>query len=119
MCRQMNQIAAIKEGHDLHALGQNVVIDLLNLGLDAFQRRVSVAAFLQQHRAFHHIRIVDQLCRSQPDRSLISGPSRILGPCSTTAMSLMRKAVPACVLITVSSICCTFSIQACAWTLIC
>jgi hypothetical protein len=46
---EMNQVAAIEEGNDLHALGQNVIVDLLDFSSIAFQHGIGVRALLQQH----------------------------------------------------------------------
>ena len=56
----MHQVAAIEEGNNSNALGKDVVVDLPDLFLDAFEHRVCVRALAEQNRAFHYIRIVDQ-----------------------------------------------------------
>ena len=56
---ELDQVGAIEEGNDLDALGQDAVVELLDLLVDALQNRVGVVAFLQQHDAFDGVGIID------------------------------------------------------------
>ena len=58
---EMKQITTVEEGNNLHSLGKDVVIDLLDPGLDSRERGACVGSFLQQHGAFHHVRCIDEL----------------------------------------------------------
>jgi hypothetical protein len=44
-----NQIAAVNKGRHFHARGQDAVIQLFNLGMNAAQSLVRICAFAQQH----------------------------------------------------------------------
>ena len=57
----VDQIAAIEERNDLHAGRQDVIVQLLHFFVDRLQRGVGFGAFAQQHDAFHHIVVVDDL----------------------------------------------------------
>ena len=58
---EMDQIAAIDERNNLHAWGQNVLVQFLHFLVNASQRRVRLGAFSQQHDAGNHIVVVDDL----------------------------------------------------------
>jgi hypothetical protein len=111
----VEQVAAVEEGNDLDAGGQDVVVELFDLGVDAFEGGVGVVALLQQDDAFDDVVVVDELAvfaamilltrgrtgGHRTRRFVESGlqvlpiwPRRILGPCTTVAMSLTRRAVP-------------------------
>ena len=66
--REVHQIAAIEEWNDLHARGQDALVQLLDLGVEGFQRRVGLGSFLQQHNAFHHVVVVDDSAVRAVDR---------------------------------------------------
>ena len=57
----VDQIAAIQERHHLDARRQDVAVQLLHLGVDALQCGIRFRAFAQQHDAFHHVVVVDDL----------------------------------------------------------
>ncbi len=56
-----DELRAVEERLDLHALGQNVFVQFLNLVVDAPQHRVGVVALLQQDNALHGVWIVHDL----------------------------------------------------------
>src|SRR6516164_11006336 len=55
---EVHQVAAVDEGNQLHALRKNMIVQLLNLFVDAFQYRLSIGSLLQQRNAFRHVVIV-------------------------------------------------------------
>ena len=55
------QVAAIEEGNDLDAGGKDVVVELGDFLVDAFEDSVGVVAFLQQDDAFDSVVVVDEL----------------------------------------------------------
>ena len=57
--RVMHQIVAIQVGNDLHARGQDVIIQLLHHGVNALHRRRRVRAFAHEHDAFHDVVVVN------------------------------------------------------------
>ena len=99
----MHQIAAIEERNHLHARRQNVLVQLLHLGVNRLQRGVRVRALAQQHDAFDHIGRCPSSSRRRAECAFPIWPSRIFGPCATVAMSRIRSGVPFCVLTTVFS----------------
>ena len=60
-CRELEQIAAIEEGLDSDALGQDVFVQLLDLGADAGDGRVGIVALLQQDDTLDDVRVIDDL----------------------------------------------------------
>src|SRR5215510_1777034 len=57
----VNQVAAIQERNDFHSRRENVVVQLLDLGLDRLKRRVRLGALSQQDNSFGHVVVVDNL----------------------------------------------------------
>ncbi len=57
----MHQVAAVEERNDLHAGRQDVIVQFFDLVVNAGQRGVGIGAFAQQHDAFHHIVVVNNL----------------------------------------------------------
>ncbi len=58
---ELEQVAAVEEGNDLHARRQDVLVELLDLGVDALRGSVGVVALLQQDDAFDDVAVVDEL----------------------------------------------------------
>ena len=56
---ELDQIRAVEEGNDLHALGQDAVVQLVDFVVNALQDRIGVVALLQQHDAFDGVGVVD------------------------------------------------------------
>ena len=56
---EMDEVAAVEEGNNLDALGQNVAVQLLHLGLERFERRIGVRSLLQQDCALDYVRVVN------------------------------------------------------------
>ena len=106
----VNQIAAVEEGNHLHAGRRMLLIQLLHLLVDALQRRVRLGALAQQHDAFDHVVVVEDLAIGNGGSPCRSARAGSWGP-AHLAMSLMRNGVPFCVLITVLSISCTLLTQ--------
>ena len=65
----MHQIAAVEKGNHLHAGRKNMIVQLLDLRVDALQRRVRIRALPQQHDAGDHVIVVDDLSVLQMPRS--------------------------------------------------
>ena len=57
----VQQVAAIEERNDLDSRGQNLIVELFDLGVDAHQGRIGIVTLLQQHDALDHIAVVDDL----------------------------------------------------------
>ena len=76
----MQQIAAIQEGNDLDSLGQNLIIELFDLGVNAHQGRIGVVALLQQYDALDHIAVVDDLAVDRDEWPCRSGPGESSAP---------------------------------------
>ena len=57
----VHQVAAVEKRNDLHARRQDVLVQLLHLLVDGLQRRVGIGALAQQHDAFDHVVVVDDL----------------------------------------------------------
>ena len=57
----VQQVAAIEEGNDLNAGGKDVVVQLGDLLVDAFEDSIGVVAFMEQDDAFDSIVVVDEL----------------------------------------------------------
>ena len=55
----VHQIAAIEKRNDLHARRQDVLVEPLDLGVNAVQRRRRIRALAQEHDAFDHIVVID------------------------------------------------------------
>ena len=66
---EVEQVAAVDEGNDLYALGQNLIVQLLYLLMDAFQYRLRIVALLQHCDARNHIVVVDDFAVFTLDRS--------------------------------------------------
>ena len=104
--REMKQIAAVQHGNELHAFGQDAIIELLHLCRE-FRR-----AWALPPRPFSISTLPWMTSGSStitPSGRWVARamcPNRILGPISTTAMSLTRIAVPFFVVKTVFSISC-------------
>src|ERR1700742_4987875 len=54
----MKQITAIEHRNDFHTLGQNVIIELVHLFVNPFNRRTFFSALAHQHAALNHVRLV-------------------------------------------------------------
>ena len=46
---ELQQVASVDEGNKLHPFGQNLIVQLLDFLVDAFEHRLRIGAFLQ-HR---------------------------------------------------------------------
>ena len=94
----VQQIAAVEVRNDLHAGRQDVLVQLLHLVVDGLQRRVRIRALAQQHDAFHHVVVVDDLAVLPMNRlpDLAQPDSAV--PACTVAISLTRIGVPFCAL---------------------
>ncbi len=81
-----------------------MVFNSFTLAWIPFQHGIRIGPFAQQHDARNYIVVVDDLPVGEViARPRGDWPSRILGPCSTTATSLTFTAVPVFVVITVFS----------------
>src|ERR1700722_3143238 len=54
----VHEIVAVQIRHDLHTRGQDVIIQLVHHGVQAFQHGRSVCAFAQKNDAFYHIVVI-------------------------------------------------------------
>src|SRR5258708_33539257 len=63
----MNQVAAVEEWHDLHAFGQNALVQLLHFGVNAIQRAVGLRALLEKHDSLDHVVVADYRAVFAPD----------------------------------------------------
>ena len=105
----VHQIAAVEERNDLHAGRQDVLVQFLHFLVNGLQRRVGLRAFAQQHDAFHHIVVVDDLA-VLPVNRFADLPQPDLRPLLTPRdVADTRTGVPFCVLITVCSMSCNVS----------
>ena len=57
----VQKIAAIKKGNHLDSLGQNLVVQFFDLGVDSLQGRIGIISLLQQHDALNRVAVVDDL----------------------------------------------------------
>ncbi len=100
---EVHQVAAIDERDDLHARGQDVIVQLLHFRVNALQRRVGVRAFAQEHDAGNHIVVVDDLAVLAMNGSRELAEADLWALAATTAISPMRSGVPFLAVITVFS----------------
>ena len=98
---EVQQVAAVDEGNDLDALGQNLIVQLLHLLVNAVERGLRVGALLQAQDAGDHVVVVDERAVFVDGRRRQTGPGGSSGPASTTPMSLTRIGVPPLVVMTV------------------
>ncbi len=59
MGRELHQLAAIDERDNLHAGGQDEVVEFVHLGVNALERGVGIRALAHQHDSGHHVLVVD------------------------------------------------------------
>ena len=90
---EVNQIAPVDEGNNLHPRRQDMVVQFLHFLVNPLQRRIRRRAFAQQHDARHYIVVIDNLSIFPVNR-LRELPQPNLRTCETTAMSLIRSGVP-------------------------
>src|SRR5579872_617998 len=57
----MHQVTAVEKGDDLHAGGQNVVVQFLHFFVDALQGGIGRRAFAQEHDSGDNVIVVDDL----------------------------------------------------------
>src|SRR5271157_3237237 len=98
----MKEIAAVQHGNDLHARGQDAVVEFVHLLVNGQSVGSSSAPFRNNTAPW----ITSGSSMMRPSSmwlALAMWPSRILGPWLTSAMSLTRRAVPVCVFKTVCS----------------
>ena len=50
-----DELGAVEKGNDLHALGQDALVQFLDFGVNAVEDRIGVVALLQQDDAFHGV----------------------------------------------------------------
>src|SRR6202044_3957128 len=56
---EVEQLASVDEGNDLHSLGQNLIVQFLYFLMDGFQYRLRVVAFLQHCDPRYDIVVID------------------------------------------------------------
>src|SRR5580692_9974129 len=56
--RVMKQIAAVEHGNDLHTLGQDVIVELVNLVVNPFKRGAFFGPLAHQHAALDDVGLV-------------------------------------------------------------
>ena len=101
--RMVDQVAPVVEGDHLHARGQDVLVQLFHLFVEAIDGRIEIGAFPHEHDA-ETTSSLSMILPSARWIALPNRPSRIFGPCATAAMSLTLTGVPFFAVITVSSI---------------
>src|ERR1017187_7087403 len=57
--RKMQQIAAVQHRNDFHTLGQDVVVELLHLCMNPFERRAFFCPLAHQHTALDDVGLID------------------------------------------------------------
>src|SRR5579863_2149091 len=57
--RVMKQIAAVEHGDDLHTLGQDVIVQLLHLLVNPFDRRAFFGPLAHQHAGLDDVGLID------------------------------------------------------------
>ncbi len=75
--RVVKKLAAIEERDDLDAGGKDMVVEFVDLLVDALKRGVGVVAFLQEDDAFNDVVVVDELPVLVVDGLLAAGFVRV------------------------------------------
>ena len=57
--REMEKIAAVQHGNDLHTGGQEAVVELVDFIVNGVERGLFFGAFAHQHRALNYVGLVD------------------------------------------------------------
>ena len=61
MGRIVDEVAPVVEGHDLHAGGQDLLVQLLHFLVDPLEGRVELRALTHEHDAGDYVAVVDDL----------------------------------------------------------
>src|SRR5580658_6003080 len=57
--RVMKQVAAVEHGNDFHTFGQDVIVELVHLLVNPFERGAFFGTFAHQHAALDDVRLID------------------------------------------------------------
>ena len=115
----LDQIGAVEEGNDFHALGQNAVVEFVDFLVNALQGRDRSRRPFAAGRCLRRCRDCRRWCRRGGEWLCRSGRGGSLGPWVTVAMSLILMAAPLEFLMTVFSMSWTLVKRPTDCTLIC
>ncbi len=59
MRREVDQVAAVEEGNDLHSRREEMVVEVIHFLVERGQHRVPVCPFAQQNDSLHRIGLID------------------------------------------------------------
>src|SRR5262249_23398037 len=65
---QVYEVAPVKMRHDFHAGRQEVIVQLVDLRVNGFERRISVGALPQEHDPSHDVVVVEDVSVGAVDR---------------------------------------------------